>query len=261
MSNINIQLEKDIQSLDDFDKTIKECRDKLNKSKNKGYKTFFRGEANEKWKPKASIFRDDKIWPKEGELYNKVKECCPEFKNLTHFQALSKMQHYKLPTRLLDFTRDSHVALYFACADESEKDGKILLFCTDALNETDEKVDSICKQAFDSSKKKISKEDKGKEAVEAYFVQGEPTSLRMEVQKGLFLLVGCYGNEQSYCLTNEDGRGADYSGYCAVFPIKSCFKSKLLHELEKKNITRDKIYPNLEDKLVEIKKQVCGRKQ
>ena len=41
-------------------------------------------------------------------------------------------QHYGVKTRLLDWTRDVRVALYFACKDEKNTDGKANVWCIDA---------------------------------------------------------------------------------------------------------------------------------
>ena len=57
---------------------------------------------------------------KESEIYNHVMtECAQEFDGLlSHVEILSKMQHYGVPTRLLDVTTNALSALYFACSDE-----------------------------------------------------------------------------------------------------------------------------------------------
>lgn len=37
------------------------------------------------------------------------------------------MQHYGIPTRLLDFSLNPLIALYFAVTDNQDKDGKVIL--------------------------------------------------------------------------------------------------------------------------------------
>lgn len=51
-----------------------------------------------------------------------------EFDKKDHLSCLVKMQHYGLKTRLLDFTRNCLVALYFACCLNPLDDGEVLVF-------------------------------------------------------------------------------------------------------------------------------------
>ena len=61
-------------------------------------------------------------------------------KDYTHekdeFEILTELQHYDGHTNLIDFTTDSHIALFFACDGFLDKPGRIILFQrTEEINE------------------------------------------------------------------------------------------------------------------------------
>jgi hypothetical protein len=61
-----------------------------------------------------------------------MTECAHEFEDCRlHNEILSKMQHYGVPTRLLDVTTNALVALYFACDDKKDTDGVVYVIKAD----------------------------------------------------------------------------------------------------------------------------------
>ena len=98
-----------------------------------GKQLFFRGHANSNYILLPSVMRTKDWRENERAMYNELLINCPEDfeKCLTHLEKLVKMQHYGLPTRLLDITRNPLVALYFACNGEYDSFGEIVLIAAD----------------------------------------------------------------------------------------------------------------------------------
>lgn len=90
---------------------------------------FFRGHSDPNYTLCPSIMRSNKLYANESKLYNDLLiECPDDFEKChSHLEKLVKMQHYGLPTRLLDITRNLLVALYFACESHQESLGELVL--------------------------------------------------------------------------------------------------------------------------------------
>lgn len=90
---------------------------------------FFRGHADPNYTLRPSIMRSDRLEQNESKMYHELLINCPnDFEKChTHLEKLVEMQHYGLPTRLLDITRNPLVALYFACENKPETYGELVL--------------------------------------------------------------------------------------------------------------------------------------
>lgn len=99
---------------------------------NKKCQMFFRGQKKKFPNVTPSIERDEYILSEDILFREYILRNPNDFsEEKTTFEKLVKMQHYKLPTRLLDITTNPLVALFFAVEEDSEfnnDDGDFIIY-------------------------------------------------------------------------------------------------------------------------------------
>ncbi len=96
---------------------------------------LFRGQCDKYYELIPSLGRykngDVGVHFVEQNMIEMAKYRLPEVfgdKSLEPLDLLCLLQHYGIPTRLLDLTEDALVALYFACESQIKSDGEVLIF-------------------------------------------------------------------------------------------------------------------------------------
>jgi hypothetical protein len=116
-----------ISCLEDYISLLKKIKTQCKKEnvyKDK-IRIFYRGQASESFGVLPSVAREGFIKAEYYMIKEVILEKPDEFSELNYFDILAKLQHYGLPTRLLDISENPLVALYFACNKENDCDGAV----------------------------------------------------------------------------------------------------------------------------------------
>ncbi|MFQ3249088.1 MAG: hypothetical protein ACI9O6_000892 [Glaciecola sp.] len=103
---------------------------------NQNSEVFYRGHSNKtRYKLAPSLFRKDEngnYLYKDSEhiLFREllVSNSADFESDVYTLDSLVRMQHYSLPTRLLDITSNPLIALYFACKSAPKDEGEVIVF-------------------------------------------------------------------------------------------------------------------------------------
>lgn len=141
--------------------------EEIRAKKQKNEILLFRGHAKTEYELKPSLFRkgNEKIREMEAEAIRKIEIAHPkELGGMSAFDKLAMLQHYEFPTRLLDFSLNPLVSLFFA-ANSHEEDNGVVIICKvpkDDMKQFDDSlVQDISELATLRNKKKINEESCG----------------------------------------------------------------------------------------------------
>lgn len=108
-----------IETMDDLFKVLNDIREQ----KGKEHPVWYRGQQNSNWELIPSIHRNVLINKERylvNDFYIKVKQIQDNTPDKENFAAwMSLMQHYGLPTRILDWSESPVISLFFATEDNA----------------------------------------------------------------------------------------------------------------------------------------------
>lgn len=202
---------------------------------------LYRGQANSSWKLDSSLSRETNYINHEAEMYYEILSLKPDsfINDRTVYERLITMQHFGMPTRLMDVTRNPLVAIFFACNNlqRANVDGIVYTFKKenkDFLNFEDEKLEKL-RILFDKSNGKTIDLSKDPFLSKIWFIRGVAKNQRINSQSGDFIFVGSGANVEKELI--------DLPKLTIVIDSKT--KKTLLEQLESLNIHGGAVYPDL----------------
>lgn len=243
-------MDKIVTKLSEYMDFIRLCQQKDYPALSKGNdKILFRGHGNKEWKCLPKLFRNKKWFNNEKNIIDEVLRRAPEaFNDLSPFEILVKMQHYGVPTRLLDFTGNPMVALYFACSDKTQidKDGTVLVAKTPMFFESRLPVISILDRLFPNVESIFA--NLNRQAINMINAESlcmgiipKLSNPRIKNQEGYFVLYTYAGDyKEVFNPLEENGSIVER----IVIPSQN--KNEILEELNFLGINEALIFPELE---------------
>lgn len=248
---------------------------------------LLRGHSNANYDIRPSLYREPGWIRNEDKMFNEILSRCPTyFGELSNsFGKLVEMQHYGLPTRLIDLTLTPNTGLYFACESNFDMHGEVILFCKskqEIIYQDDSDVTMIANVAKLSHKSKsilTNYEQKTSGEIDqeltklriiiqqynpSFNENIDPQALRginivkaimqndrIKAQNGAFVLCGLIDLKK----TNFNHLRYTEEGKYKVFIIRNSSKRKILSELKQNGIHHAALFPGLESTALYIKEE------
>ncbi|MCF7911832.1 MAG: FRG domain-containing protein [Candidatus Cloacimonetes bacterium] len=220
---------------------------------------FYRGQSDSDWPIKTSISRNPNLLLNEHNLFYEILSLKPnDFnKDASDYEKLITMQHFGLPTRLLDLTRNPLISLYFACNYHFNKDGALFIIkenkekivnfedkrikcLTEMVKKPPDEICNNCSEYDECSKTVEGNVSKRSDILEnCYIVKGVARNPRINNQSGDFIFVGI----------NIANKSKDFGTKKIkiekILIIDKEAKRDLLEDLKLMNIHGGVVYPDL----------------
>ncbi|MCI8283857.1 MAG: FRG domain-containing protein [Firmicutes bacterium] len=225
---------------------------------------YYRGQLKKYDTISPSIARDRGYFSHESEIYHESVEMKKdEFNNLsTPLQKLAKLQHYGIPTRLVDVTIDPLIALYFAIENiDDSSSGNVYLYLVDGYSFDSKEVEVLSilptmpirevNYIITEYEKIFGKSITYEEVLEIvstpvivqYSDELKTSNPRLHSQKGTFLICG---NEVIDSIITNSLKSLDTITPNVIINIPYEYKKEIKEELDLKyNINQFRIYPEL----------------
>lgn len=106
----------------------------INLYRRNDYSMYYRGVGHIIYPEMPSVFRKNRKFEEDRQYKSMIMSFPKEFIGLSYLDRLAKLQHFGLPTRLLDVSSNPLVALYMACntiytGDKNQEDwGEVILY-------------------------------------------------------------------------------------------------------------------------------------
>ena len=246
---------------------------------------YYRGHSRLNYLLQPGIKRERHWLENESIMYQELLvRCAQDFSRCqTHLDYLVEMQHYGLPTRLLDITENPLVALYFACCNNRNDLGEIIVLCTKPVNVKYAKSDTVallsalptlsydeqedlyqlCTNGIRERDDEEYRRLAGKLAAEVksrnpafeprirkddllghVFVIPVRNNQRIIKQEGSFIVCGLDGEYDEYYFL-DSLRCRDDKDKRIIFVVEE--KNKILEELDVLSINRASLFPEIDD--------------
>lgn len=237
---------------------------------------LFRGHGNhDKYKLEPKIFRTKKTQTgfvtqfsqlEYNILADFISEAKAYEKNIYDIQTwLEIAQHYKIPTRLLDFTENPLVALYFACRSKTDTKASVWMvnektyekkFCNAPYLKMTVDSQNTVSTIIQREIVLFGKLDQNTLPAYEYpwIYKPQYVDERMQLQSSMFMIWGSRRCALTEMISQNDYMNfddnevitSDSPGFLCALEIDSKAKQELLEQLDMLGINEKFIYPGLE---------------